>query len=58
VMKVAVGSSVYDLEISLRSDVPRGVSLIPAGIPPIDGISLPAQGKLIQAAAVQGVTTQ
>jgi NADH-quinone oxidoreductase subunit G len=56
-MKVVIGSSVYELELVLRPDVPRGVALLPAGIPPIDGISLPAPGKLAPAGAtVQGVT--
>jgi NADH-quinone oxidoreductase subunit G len=56
-MRVAIGSSVYELEVSLRPDVPRGVALLPAGIPPLDGVSLPAPGKLAPAAAtVQGVT--
>jgi len=56
-MRVAIGSSVYELELSLRPDIPRGVALLPAGIPPIVGISLPAPGKLAPAAAtVQGVT--
>jgi NADH-quinone oxidoreductase subunit G len=56
-MKVSIGSSVYELELSLRPDVPRGVALIPAGIPPIDGIPLPARGKPVPAAAmVQGVS--
>jgi NADH-quinone oxidoreductase subunit G len=56
-MNVTIGSSVYELELSLRPDVPRGVALIPAGIPPVDGISLAARGKLTSAMAiVQGVT--
>jgi NADH-quinone oxidoreductase subunit G len=56
-MKVSIGSSVYELELSLRPDVPRGVALLPVGIPPIDGVSLPAPGKLTPAAAtVHGLT--
>lgn len=56
-MRVAIGSSVYELALVLRPDVPRGVALLSAGIPPIDGISLPAPGKLAPAAAtVHGVT--
>ena len=52
---VTIGSSTYNLEASLRPDVPQGVALIPSGIPPVDGASLPAQGKLA-AATVHGVT--
>jgi NADH-quinone oxidoreductase subunit G len=56
-MRVVIGSSVYELELSLRPDVPRGVALLPVGIPPIDGVSLPAPGKLTPAAAtVHGLT--
>jgi NADH-quinone oxidoreductase subunit G len=56
-MRVAIGNSVYELELSLRPDVPRGVALLPAGITPIDGLSLPASGALAPAAAtVHGVT--
>ncbi|HMF76397.1 MAG TPA: hypothetical protein VK604_12100, partial [Bryobacteraceae bacterium] len=56
-MKVSIGNSVYELELLMRPDVPRGVALLPAGIPPIDGISLPARGALTPAAAtVDGVT--
>ena len=52
---VAIGDSTYNLEASLRPDVPQGVALIPSGIPPVDGASLPTQGKLA-AVTVQGVT--
>ena len=56
-MRVSIGNSVYELELLMRPDVPRGVALLPAGIPPIDGISLPARGALTPAAAtVDGVT--
>jgi NADH-quinone oxidoreductase subunit G len=57
-IKVTIGSSVYQLEVTLRPDVPRGVALVPACIPPLDGIGLPARGKLASAvAALQGVAT-
>jgi NADH-quinone oxidoreductase subunit G len=56
-IRVAIGNSVYELELSLRPEVPRGVALLPAGISPIDGISLPASGTLAPAAAtIHGVT--
>jgi NADH-quinone oxidoreductase subunit G len=56
-MRVAIGNSVYELELSLRPDVPRGVALLPAGIAPIDGLSLPASGTLAPAAAtIHGIT--
>ena len=56
-MKVAIGSSVYELELCLRPDVPRGLAIVPAGIPPLAGISFPDRGKLTPAAAsVEGVT--
>jgi NADH-quinone oxidoreductase subunit G len=56
-MRVAIGSAAYELELVLRSDVPRGMALLPAGIPPLDGISLPAPGRLTPAAAtLHGVT--
>jgi len=45
-IKVTIGDSVHELEASLRTDVPRGVALLPAGIPPVDNLSLPARGRL------------
>jgi NADH-quinone oxidoreductase subunit G len=47
--RVAIDGSIYDLEASLRPDVPLGVALLPAGIAPVDGASLPAPGKLAAA---------
>jgi NADH-quinone oxidoreductase subunit G len=56
-IKVAIGNSVYELELAIRADIPRGVAVLPAGIAPIDGISLPARGTLTPVAAtVDGVT--
>jgi NADH-quinone oxidoreductase subunit G len=58
-IKVSVGDSVYELAVSLQPDVPRGVAVVPAGIAPLGGISLPAQAKLEPlSAAVYGVTTE
>jgi NADH-quinone oxidoreductase subunit G len=45
-VKVSIGKAVYELEAALRPDVPRGVALMPAGIPPVDGASMPAQGQV------------
>jgi hypothetical protein len=47
------------MEVDLRPDLPRGVAAISAGIAPIPGIPLPAQGKLEPlSAAVYGVTAK
>ncbi|HEY1948967.1 MAG TPA: NADH-quinone oxidoreductase subunit NuoG [Bryobacteraceae bacterium] len=55
-IRVAIGNSVYELELAIRADIPRGVVMLPAGIGPIDGISLPARGTLSPVAAtVDGV---
>jgi NADH-quinone oxidoreductase subunit G len=43
---LTMGGASYALEICLLSDVPRGVALVPAGIPPVESLSLPARGKL------------
>jgi NADH-quinone oxidoreductase subunit G len=48
---LTVGDATYALEVCLRPDVPRGVALVPAGIPPVEGLSLPARGKLTPAGA-------
>ncbi len=57
VVKVAIGNSVYELELRLRADIPKGVALVPAVIPQIDGISFPIQVKLAAiSATIQGVT--
>ncbi len=53
-INLAANNSVYELEVSLRPDVPRGVAIIPIGIPPVAG-PLPARGKLIAAAPVREV---
>jgi NADH-quinone oxidoreductase subunit G len=36
---VTVGNAVYEITLSLRHDVPRGVALIPAGIPNVENMS-------------------
>ena len=53
-IKASIGSSSCEFEVSVRSDVPRGTALVPIGLSPIGGVSLPVQAKLTTAAAVQG----
>jgi NADH-quinone oxidoreductase subunit G len=45
-IKVAVEDSLFELEVVLRADLPRGVAGLPARLPPVEGIVLPAFGKL------------
>jgi NADH-quinone oxidoreductase subunit G len=45
-IKVTVGDSQLELQVVLRADLPRGVAGLPAGLPMIEGITLPAFGKL------------
>jgi NADH-quinone oxidoreductase subunit G len=55
-IKVTANGCVYELEVSLRADLPRGVALVPVGIPPVEGISFSKRAKLTPAGAtVQGV---
>ena len=55
-MKANADGSVYELEVTLRTDVPRGVAVLPAGIPPVEGMSFSKRAKLAPAGAtVQGV---
>jgi NADH-quinone oxidoreductase subunit G len=56
-INVTVSGSSYELELSLRTDIPRGIAVLPSGIPPLEGLSLPARGKLSAVAATQGVET-
>jgi NADH-quinone oxidoreductase subunit G len=41
-IKVPVEDSLLELEVVLRADLPRGVAGLPAGLPPVEGITLPA----------------
>lgn len=50
-LTMRMGDSIYELEVSLRSDVPRGTAIIPAGIPPFEEFSIPMRGKLVPASA-------
>jgi NADH-quinone oxidoreductase subunit G len=45
-IKVAVGNSQFELKVTLRADLPRGVAGLSAGLPPLDGVVLPAFCKL------------
>jgi len=55
-IKLSVSDSIHELPVSARPDVPRGVVLIPIGLPGVAGLTLPAFGKLAPASAMQGVT--
>lgn len=55
-IKVNVGNSIHELEVSIRPDVPRGVALIPAGLPPVCGLPFPVRITLAPSGStVQGV---
>jgi NADH-quinone oxidoreductase subunit G len=41
-IKVSIEGSVFELEVMLRADLPRGVAGLPAGLSPAGGITLPA----------------
>jgi NADH-quinone oxidoreductase subunit G len=45
-INVAVEDFRFELEVVLRADLPRGVAGLPAGLPPVEGMVLPAFGKL------------
>jgi NADH-quinone oxidoreductase subunit G len=45
-IKVAVEDSFLELKIVLRAELPRGVAGLPAGLPSLDRIDLPAFAKL------------
>ena len=45
-IKVAVEGALFELEVTLRADLPRGIAGLPAGLPPLDGVILPAFCKL------------
>jgi NADH-quinone oxidoreductase subunit G len=49
--KVMLESSLFELEVVLRADLPRGVAGLPAGLPPLDGVILPAFCKFVPAGA-------
>jgi NADH-quinone oxidoreductase subunit G len=45
-IRVAVEGALLELEVTLRADLPRGVAGLPTGLPPLDGVMLPAFCKL------------
>ncbi|QEE28433.1 NADH-quinone oxidoreductase subunit NuoG [Terriglobus albidus] len=45
-IKVSVEGSLFELEVALRADLPRGVAGLPAGLSPAKGILLPAFCRL------------
>jgi NADH-quinone oxidoreductase subunit G len=45
-VKVTVEGSQFEFEVVLRADLPRGVAGLPAGVSPVEGVTLPAFGKL------------
>ncbi len=40
-IKVSIAGSLFELEVMLRADLPRGVAGLPAGLSPVGGIILP-----------------
>ncbi len=54
-LKIGIGNSACELEVALRSDVPRGVAMVSAGIPPVEEFYLAAHGRLTPAVAMNGV---
>jgi NADH-quinone oxidoreductase subunit G len=51
-IKVTVSSAQFDLEVTLRTDLPRGLAGVAAGMSPFEGISLPASCRLAPAEAL------
>ncbi len=45
-IRVTVQNSLFELDLVLRAELPRGVAGLPAGLPSLEGIMLPAFGKL------------
>lgn len=41
-----VGGQQYRLPVSIRPELPRGIAGVPAGVPPLEGMALPAWTKL------------
>jgi NADH-quinone oxidoreductase subunit G len=50
-IKVAVEGAQFELEVILRADLPRGMAGLPAGLPPLESVMLPAFCKLAPAGA-------
>lgn len=45
-IKVSIEGSLFELEVMLRADLPRGVAGLPVGLLPFEGITLPAFCRL------------
>lgn len=45
-VRVSIGESSFRLPVRTRADLPRGVAGLPAGVPPLAGMSLPAWGRI------------
>jgi NADH-quinone oxidoreductase subunit G len=45
-IKVIIRGAMYELDVLIRNDLPRGVAIVPVGFPSTQGIQLPAEGKL------------
>ena len=45
-IKVVVEGSQFELAVMLRADLPRGVAGLSIGLSPVEGITLPAFGKV------------
>ena len=50
-IRIVVEDSQFELEVILRSDLPRGLAGLPAGLPPSEGIQLPSFCKLASVGA-------
>ena len=50
-IRIVIEDSQFELEVMLRADLPRGLAGVPAGVPPFDGIQLPAFCKLASVGA-------
>jgi NADH-quinone oxidoreductase subunit G len=45
-VEVSCSSGRFRLPVRIRTDLPRGVACLPAGLPPLTGIKLPAWGRI------------
>jgi NADH-quinone oxidoreductase subunit G len=48
-VEVSCSSGTFRLPVRIRRDLPQGVACLPAGLPPLAGIAMPAWGKLARA---------
>ena len=45
-VEVSCASGTFRLPVRLRTDLPRGVACLSAGIAPLSGVTMPAWGKI------------